>query len=513
MEAAGFIWGGFAAHRSSVQGRLIAGGRGERRRRQATVKRSVKVHVEVRKNERGSSSAGDDSEDRLSRFQIEDYGGLEEGWSLEDGEDEEGGAASQEVAEEGRLPIVAVIGRPNVGKSMLVNRLAETHRGGSIVHNVVGVTRDRTYRRAFWGDKDYLVVDTGGLIFQDDPNQVFINEIRQQALIAITEASAVLFVVDGQQGLNPLDEQIALFLRKECRIPVFVVVNKCESDQGEILAAEFWSLGLGQPYAVSAIHGSGTGDLLEDLCSNLPKIENPVEDRAINVAIVGRPNVGKSTLLNNLVDSERAIVSSIPGTTRDAVDELIKHKETFYRLIDTAGIRRKKGVEFGTEFFMINRAFNAIRRSDVSLLLVDALDTVADQDGKIAERISSEGRACVIVCNKWDAVEDKDNSSWNKMNEYVRESLPMITWAPIVIISAKTGQRTKNLFDVVNNAVEQHRRRVSTAVLNEVLYEAVSWHKPPANKHGKQGKIYYCTQVCEYVKRRTYWSAGFLRAS
>ncbi|KAJ8908047.1 hypothetical protein NDN08_008144 [Rhodosorus marinus] len=424
-------------------------------------------------------------------FDIGDFGGLEEGWTLEEDLPEEGTVSEPKQ----RLPMVAVIGRPNVGKSMIVNRLSESYRGGSIVHDLVGTTRDRTYRRAFWADKEFFVVDTGGLIFEDDPNQVFLKEIRQQALIALEEAAAVIFVTDGQQGVNPLDEQIAVFLRKECKVPVYLAVNKCESDNGEFMAAEFWTLGMGQPFAVSGIHGTGTGDLMDEVCFNLPKVVDPVEDTAINVSIIGKPNVGKSTLLNRLVQSDRAIVSNIPGTTRDSVDEMVENDGKLYRLIDTAGIRRKRGIEYGTEFFMINRAFNAIRRSDVSLLLVDGTEDMSDQDGKIAERVVDEGRGCVIICNKWDAIEDKDNSSWKKMNDYVRESLPQLTWAPIVVASALTGQRTANVFKEVDNAVEQHRRRVSTAVLNEVLYEAVSWHKPPATKAGRQGKIYYCTQV------------------
>jgi GTPase len=296
------------------------------------------------------------------------------------------------------LPIVAIIGRPNVGKSTLVNRFAGEQT--AIVHDEPGVTRDRTYMPAFWNDREFLVVDTGGLVFNDDTE--FLPLIRQQALAALAEASAAIFVVNGQTGPNSADEEIAEWLRQQ-PVPVLLAVNKCESpDQGIIQAAEFWELGLGEPYPISAIHGNGTGELLDELIKYIPPVTEVPETNEIKVAIVGRPNVGKSSLLNAFVGEQRAIVSPISGTTRDAIDTSIERDGQQYRLIDTAGIRKKKSIEYGTEFFSINRAFKAIRRADVVLLVLDALDGVTEQDQKLAGRIIEEGRACIVVVNKWE---------------------------------------------------------------------------------------------------------------
>lgn len=388
------------------------------------------------------------------------------------------------------LPIVAIIGRPNVGKSTLVNRLAGEQT--AIVHDEPGVTRDRTYRNAFWSDREFLVVDTGGLVFNDDTE--FLPLIRQQALTALSEACAAIFVVDGQAGPNSADEEIAEWLRQQPK-PVLLVVNKCESpDQGLIQAAEFWSLGLGEPYPVSAIHGSGTGDLLDQLIQYIPTVSEIPETNEIKVAIVGRPNVGKSSLLNAFVGEERAIVSPISGTTRDAIDTLVERNGQEYRIIDTAGIRKKKNVEYGPEFFSINRAFKAIRRADVVLLVIDALDGVTEQDQKLAGRIIEEGRACVIVVNKWDAVE-KDSYTIYDYQKDVEARLHFTEWADMIFVSAMTGQRVDKILDHVNQAATEHKRRVSTSVINEVLEDAVSWHSPPASRSGRQGKIYYGTQV------------------
>lgn len=394
-----------------------------------------------------------------------------------------------------KLPSVAVVGRPNVGKSMLVNRIAEEYTGGAIVEDVVGITRDRTYRTAFWNDHTFQVIDTGGLVFDDD--SMFLPEIRAQALLALSEASAAILVVDGQAGVNPLDSELANFLRKECKnVPIFLAVNKCESETGALLAAEFWNLGMGQPHPVSAIHGSGTGDLLDEVIGALPHVQGgSLDDGITNVAIVGRPNVGKSSLLNVITRTERAIVSDIPGTTRDAIDELVTVNGKTYRLIDTAGIRRKTSISYGTEFFMINRAFKAIRRADVVLLIVDVNEGASDQDRKIAERIALEGKACVIVGNKWDLIGEKDNRSYKSTVETTREKLACIIWAEADLVSAVTKQRVPKILDYAETALEQNARRVSTAVLNEVLREAVDWHKPPSTKQAKQGRIYYCTQV------------------
>lgn len=388
------------------------------------------------------------------------------------------------------LPIVAVIGRPNVGKSTIVNRLAGVQE--AIVYDEPGVTRDRTYKRAYWRDREFLVVDTGGLVFDDDTE--FLPLIREQALAALAEASAAIFVVDGQTGLTGGDEEIALWLRQQ-PVPTLLAVNKCESvEQGVTQAAEFWELGLGEPYPVSGIHGSGTGDLLDQLVMHLPPMTEVEEETEIRVAIAGRPNVGKSSLLNAFVGENRAIVSPVSGTTRDAIDMVVERNGQQYRLIDTAGIRRKKNVEYGPEFFGINRAFKAIARADVVLLVIDALDGVTEQDQKLAGRIADEGRACVLVVNKWDAIE-KDSYTIYDYERDVRSRLHFIDWADSIFISAKTGQRVEKILDLVNNAAEQHRRRVSTSVINEVLEDAASWHTPPTTRGGRQGRIYYGTQV------------------
>lgn len=388
------------------------------------------------------------------------------------------------------LPIVAIIGRPNVGKSTLVNRLGDTN--DAIVHDLPGITRDRTYRNAYWQDREFQIVDTGGLIFDDETE--FLPLIREQAMAALAEASAAIFVVDGQMGLTGGDEAIAQWLRQQ-KVPVILAVNKCESvTEGMAQAAQFWELGLGEPYAVSGIHGSGTGDLLDELIKYLPAIEEIPESNETKVAIVGRPNVGKSSLLNAFLGENRAIVSPISGTTRDAIDTVVERNGKTYRLIDTAGIRKKKNVEYGAEFFGINRAFKAIRRADVVLLVIDAIDGVTEQDQKLADRIIEEGRGCIIVVNKWDAVE-KDSHTIYSYETTVKSKLYFVDWAETIFVSAVTGQRVEKIVDLVETAAASHKRRVTTSVINEVLEEAIKWHSPPTTRQGKQGKIYYGTQV------------------
>ncbi|NEQ32891.1 MAG: ribosome biogenesis GTPase Der [Leptolyngbya sp. SIO4C5] len=388
------------------------------------------------------------------------------------------------------LPIVAIVGRPNVGKSTLVNRL--TGEREAIVHDQPGVTRDRTYRPAFWGDREFMVVDTGGLVFDDDSE--FLPHIREQAAMAMSEASAAVMVVDGQQGPTDADTEIADWLRQQ-NVPVLLAVNKCESpEQGLIQAAQFWELGIGEPYPVSGIHGNGTGELLEQLVEYLPPVIADETDDEIRVAIIGRPNVGKSSLLNAFVGNTRSIVSPVSGTTRDAIDTVVTRGEQTYRLVDTAGIRRKKQVEYGTEFFSVNRAFKAIRRSDVVLLVIDAIDGVTEQDQKLAGRIEEDGRACIIVVNKWDAIEKDSHTIYDHKRD-ISAKLYFMDWAEVIFTSALTGQRVTKILDLVDLAVAQHRRRVTTAVVNEVLEEATRWHTPPTTRQGRQGRIYYGTQV------------------
>jgi len=388
-------------------------------------------------------------------------------------------------------PVVAIIGRPNVGKSTLVNRLCQSRE--AIVHDKPGVTRDRTYQDGFWRDREFRVVDTGGLVFDDDSE--FLPEIREQANLALSEASLALVIVDGQQGITAADEAIAEWLRVHpCKS--VVAVNKCESpEQGLAMAAEFWRLGLGEPYPISAIHGAGTGDLLDLVVSLLPPKETTDdEDEPIEMAIVGRPNVGKSSLLNAICGESRAIVSPIRGTTRDTIDTRLKREGQSWKLIDTAGIRRRRSVNYGPEFFGINRSFKAIERSDICVLVIDALDGVTEQDQRLAGRIEEAGRACVLVINKWDAFE-KDSHTMSRIEKELRAKLYFLDWATMVFTSALTGQRVESIFALAKLAVEQHRRRVSTSVVNEVLKEALSWRSPPTTRGGRQGRLYYGTQV------------------
>jgi GTPase len=279
------------------------------------------------------------------------------------------------------------------------------------------------------------------------------------------------------------------------KVPGVLAVNKCESPQlGLAQAAQFWNLGLGEPFALSGIHGNGTGEMLDQVLLHLPPMATEPEVEEIKVAIIGRPNVGKSSLLNAFVGEERSIVSPISGTTRDTIDMVVERDGKVYRLIDTAGIRRKKNVEYGPEFFGINRAFKAIRRCDVVLFVIDAEDGITEQELKLAGRIIEEGRACILVINKWDAIE-KDNDTIYEYEKLIRDRLNFMDWAQIIFVSAKTGQRVANILALVDATNEQHQRRVSTSVVNEVLEEALSWHTPPTTRQGKQGKIYYGTQV------------------
>ncbi len=377
-----------------------------------------------------------------------------------------------------------------MGKSTLVNRLCRSRE--AIVHDEPGVTRDRTYQEGFWGDRTFKVVDTGGLVFDDDSE--FLPEIREQANLALAEAVVAVVIVDGQAGVTAADESIAEWLRGQNR-PVLLAVNKCESpDQGLAMAADFWGLGLGEPFPISAIHGAGTGDLLDKVIEFLPPADAEETEEPIQLAIIGRPNVGKSSLLNAICGEPRAIVSPIRGTTRDTIDTTIEREGRLWKLLDTAGIRRRRSVSYGPEYFGITRSFKAVERSDVCVLVIDALDGVTEQDQRVAGRIEEDGRACVIVVNKWDAIE-KDSHTMTAMEKDLRAKLYFLDWAPMLFTSALSGQRVESIFSLALLAVEQHRRRVTTSVVNEVLQEAVSWRSPPTSRGGRQGRIYYGTQV------------------
>ena len=388
-------------------------------------------------------------------------------------------------------PIVAIIGRPNVGKSTLVNRLCRSK--DAIVFDKPGVTRDRSYQDGFWGDREFKLVDTGGLVFDDESE--FLPEIREQVNLAMSEAAIALVIVDGQQGITASDQAIAEWLRNY-KCSILLAVNKCESPElGLAMAADFWQLGLGEPYPVSAIHGAGTGDLLDRLIELLPpkdRFEN--EENPIQLSIIGRPNVGKSSLLNAICGENRAIVSPVRGTTRDTIDTSIIREDQSWKLIDTAGIRRRKSVNYGPEFFGINRSFKAIERSDVCILVIDALDGVTEQDQRLAGRIEEEGRACLVVVNKWDAIE-KDTYTMPAMEKELRSKLYFLDWAEMLFVSALMKQRINPIFRFASLAVEQHRRRVSTSVVNEVVTDALSWRSPPTSRGGRQGRLYYATQV------------------
>lgn len=393
-----------------------------------------------------------------------------------------------------KLPIIAVIGRPNTGKSTFVNKLTNSYKDGSIVHDEPGITRDRTYRPATWDDYHYQVVDTGGIIF-DDSKDIFANRITEQALIALNEAHAAILVCDGQEGVTPLDMSLAEWLRRNNKVPLYLAINKCESEtQGYVQAQDFWQLGLGEPHPVSAIHGTGVGDLLDKIFVTMPKVKHVLKENVTNVAFIGRPNVGKSSLFNRLHGSSRAIVSEVAGTTRDAIDAIIERDNVKYRIIDTAGIRRKGKIEYGPEFFMINRAFKAIRRSEVVIFLLDAIDGIVDQDRILAERIAEDGRGCIIVLNKWDAIDEKDDKTYLQAIDNIRAQLPVLRWAQIILASAKTGQRTEKLFAMIDKAAEQFSRRISTSIINEVVQEATLWMAPPT-VGSRSGRIYYSIQV------------------
>ncbi len=391
-------------------------------------------------------------------------------------------------------PIVAIVGRPNVGKSTLFNRLVGERV--AIVEDEPGTTRDRVYGTTDWGGMEFTVVDTGGMQDDAEISMATLTEIarstRDQARGAIDEADVVLFVVDSKAGLTSGDYEVADILRRAHK-PVILVANKADNANRRDDVVEFYSVGLGEPVAISSIHGTGTGDLLDLIVEALPEFEEIEEIEGPNIAIVGRPNVGKSRLLNALLGRERSIVSDVPGTTRDSLDTFMEWQGEPVTLIDTAGIRRRGRVETGIEQFSVLRSMRAIDRSDVVLMLMDATEPFTSQDLHIAGYIEDQKKGVVIAINKWDLVE-KDDYTMNHFREEAAEKLDFMPYAPIIFISAKYGQRVDQVLGTAFDVNLEREKHVSTAQLNKVLREAVSKH-PPASKHGKWIKFYYATQA------------------
>ncbi len=388
-------------------------------------------------------------------------------------------------------PLVAIIGRPNVGKSMLFNKL--TGQRTSIVEDTPGVTRDRIYGDCEWCGRTFSLVDTGGI--EPGTDSDMLKFMRRQAEIGIELADAIIMVTDVRSGVTAADEDVATMLRKSGK-PVALAVNKCDSvGPTNPDVYEFYGLGIGDLFETSAVHGHGTGDLLDWVLANIPEDSGEEEDSdLIKVAIVGKPNVGKSSLLNRILGEERVIVSNVAGTTRDAIDSYFENDTGKYCFIDTAGMRRKSKVDDAIEKYSNMRSINAIDRADVCLILVDANEGVTEQDTKIAGLVHEAGKAAVIVVNKWDAVEDKETNTMRDMETQVRQGLSYMLYAPVVFLSALTGQRVDKLFQVIQDVYAQNTKRITTGALNSVLADATARVQPPTDK-GRRLKIYYMTQA------------------
>jgi len=394
------------------------------------------------------------------------------------------------VAKKKSKPIVAVVGRPNVGKSTLFNVLAGERI--AIVKDTPGITRDRIYADATWLDHNFTLIDTGGI--EPDSKDIILSQMREQAQIAIDTADVILFMVDVRQGMVDADSKVADMLRRSQK-PVILTVNKVDSFEKMMPDVyEFYNLGIGDPYPISSANRLGLGDLLDEMIRHFPEeSEEEEEDDRVRVAIVGKPNVGKSSLINKLLGENRLIVSDIAGTTRDAVDTVITHNKKEYVFIDTAGIRRKNKIKEELERYMIIRAVSAVERADVVVLLVDAKEGVTEQDAKIAGIAHERGKAAIVAVNKWDVIE-KGNKTVKEYTNRVRQTLSFMPYAEIIFISALTGQRLPKLFDMIEMVSENHAMRVQTGVLNEILSEAVALQQPPSDK-GKRLRLYYMTQV------------------
>ncbi|MBQ4531128.1 MAG: ribosome biogenesis GTPase Der [Lachnospiraceae bacterium] len=387
-------------------------------------------------------------------------------------------------------PIVAIVGRPNVGKSTLFNALAGERI--SIVQDTPGVTRDRIYTEVSWLDMDFTLIDTGGI--EPESNDIILSQMREQAEIAIATADVIVFLTDVRQGLVDSDAKVADMLRRSKK-PVVLVVNKVDSFEKFMPDVyEFYNLGIGDPVPISASSKLGLGDMLDEITSHFNKEGmTQEEDERPRIAIVGKPNVGKSSMINRLVGEDRVIVSDIAGTTRDAIDTAVKHNGKEYVFIDTAGLRRKNKIKEELEKYMIVRTVSAVERADVVVVVIDAGEGVTEQDAKIAGIAHERGKGVIIAVNKWDVLE-KDDKTMNKFTAKVRDTLAFMPYAELMFISAKTGQRLIKLYDVIDTVIENHALRVATGVLNEIMTEAVAMQQPPSDK-GKRLKLYYITQV------------------
>ena len=389
-----------------------------------------------------------------------------------------------------RKPIVAIVGRPNVGKSTFVNRLVGSRH--SIVDDFPGVTRDRIYFDVEWQNKPFTVIDTGGIIPGDDDDIMV--SIFDQAKLACEEAEKIIFIVDGKDGLNPIDYDIANILRQSGK-PVFLAVNKCDNPESLLMTSEFYALSLGDPIGISALHGSGgVGDLLEVVTEDFEVFEAEEEDKRIRIAIVGRPNAGKSSIVNALLNTDRVIVSDVSGTTRDSIDSYVTYKDKEFIIVDTAGIRKKSKVDYGVEKFAVDRAIRSIRECDVALLVIDAKEGISDQDKKISSIITESGKGLIVAINKWDLIEDKKANTLNKFEKELNVDIPFLSFAPKIFISAVTKQRLSQIFEESEKVYEQCVKRVSTGLLNKVINEAYALN-PPTSFKGKRLKIYYVTQA------------------
>ena len=387
-------------------------------------------------------------------------------------------------------PVVAIVGRPNVGKSTLFNALAGEMI--SIVKDTPGVTRDRIYADVTWLDKSFTLIDTGGI--EPDSGDIILSQMREQAQIAIDTADVIVFITDVQQGLVDSDAKVADMLRRSQK-PVVLVVNKVDSVQKYMMDVyEFYNLGIGEPVPISAANRTGIGDMLDEIVKEFPEEMDTDEDEDIpKVAVVGKPNVGKSSLINKLLGEDRVIVSDIAGTTRDAVDAKVKWKDREYIFIDTAGLRRKGKIKEEIERYSVIRTVTAVERADVVVVVIDATEGVTEQDAKIAGIAHERGKGVIIAVNKWDAVEKDDKTIYKHTNR-IREVLAYMPYAELVFISAKSGQRLPKLFETIDAVIENQTLRIQTGVLNEILSEAVAMQQPPSDR-GKRLKIFYMTQV------------------